>query len=228
MKQVSLLAPADVAAESIRKAYGGLADPQLLDAWTRDPARAPGRTVSSPWPDRIEIADVSEQRGDTASVTGAIVEATSTGDAARIPVRVKLRRENDAWLITAFDPQQPAGDGNDAVAVVKAYYDAINAHDYRRAFALWGRSGPPQTFDEFEKGFADTASVSVTTGEPSRVEGAAGSRYIDVPVTITATKKSGERQTFTGTYTLRRTVVDGAPPSERRWHLNGANIHASP
>src|SRR5436190_2245172 len=127
------------------------------------------------------------------------------------------------------DPvEQPAGDGNDAVAVVKAYYDAINAHDYRRAFALWGRSGPPQTFDEFEKGFADTASVSVTTGEPSRVEGAAGSRYIDVQVTITATKKSGERQTFTGTYTLRRTVVDGARPSERRWHLNGANIHASP
>jgi hypothetical protein len=125
-------------------------------------------------------------------------------------------------LSTAFDVQQPSERSDEAVAVVNAYYDAINARDYRRAFSYWGRSGPPQSFGDFEKGFADTASVSVTTGEPSRVEGAAGSRYVDVPVTITATKKSGERQTFTGT------VVDGAPESERRWHINGAKIHAAP
>lgn len=117
---------------------------------------------------------------------------------------------------------------DEPVAVVKAYYDAINARDYRRAYSYWGPSGPPQTFEQFEKGFADTATVSVTPGEPSRVEGAAGSRYIDIPVTIIATKKSGGQQTFTGTYTLRRTAVDGAPAEAKRWHINGASIHATP
>jgi hypothetical protein len=157
---------------------------------------------------------------------------TSAGEAGRIPVRITLHRAADGWLISAYeatglardDAPPQVDDRREAVAVVKAYYEAINARDFRRAYSYWGALGPPQTFEEFEKGFADTASVAVTTGEASRVEGAAGSRYVDVPVTITATTKSGEAQRFTGTYTLRRTVVDGAPASERRWHINGAKI----
>jgi hypothetical protein len=116
-------------------------------------------------------------------------------------------------------------DVKNAVDVVKSYYAAIAAHDFERAYKDWGESGPPnQTLDDFRRGFATTASVSVETGEPSRIEGAAGSRYIDIPVKIAARTTSNETQHFEGTYTLRRVVVDGASEAQRRWHIERASI----
>ena len=111
-------------------------------------------------------------------------------------------------------------------AVIHEYYDAINARDYRRAYALWGDlgAGSPLTYEKFAAGFADTDSVHVEIGEPGRVEGAAGSRFVDVPVIIFATTKSGEHQRFEGRYTLRRSVVDGASPAQKRWHIYSAEI----
>jgi len=63
---------------------------------------------------------------------------------------------------------------------------------------MWGSTGPPgQTIETFADGFADTASVEATTGTTSRVEPAAGSRYVDAPVTIMSTLKDGRTQRFT-------------------------------
>jgi hypothetical protein len=121
---------------------------------------------------------------------------------------------------TTVAPEPATDDASGAVAVLHRYYDAISAHDFQRAYSCWGSSGPPgQTPEQFASGFAATATVKVDTGEPSRIGAAAGSRYVEVPVTITATTKSGVKQRFGGTYTLRRTVVDGAPASDRAWHL---------
>jgi hypothetical protein len=77
---------------------------------------------------------------------------------------------------------------------------------------------------EFAAGFAHTTSVRLTTGRPSRIEGAAGWRYVEVPVSIVAITDNGRAQSFDGTYTLRRTVGGGASPSERQWHLDRASI----
>lgn len=123
----------------------------------------------------------------------------------------------------------PAPEADDdttaAVAVVRDYYRAISSRDYAAAYAMWGESGPPnQTPETFAAGFAHTRTVSVTPGQPSRIEGAAGSRYIDIPVTIAATTDDGGTQRFEGTYTLRRAVVDGASEAQRRWHLYKATI----
>ena len=223
MKQVSTLAPPESAAKSIREVYSGLVDPDLLARWEANPATAPGRQVSSPWPERIEVENVTDRSESGAVVKGRIVEMTSTGEAGRIPVQVKLTRGADEWLVIDF--HAGPNDSDDAVEVVNAYYRAISARDFRRAYGLWGPNGAPeQTLDEFTRGFADTASVRVETGEPSRVEPAAGSRYIEVPVKIFAVTKSGERQQYEGTYTLRRTVVDGAAPEQQRWHLYRASI----
>jgi hypothetical protein len=91
---------------------------------------------------------------------------------------------------------------------------------------MWGDSGRSsrQTAAQFADGFANTARVAVITGEPGRIEGAAGSRYIDIPVVVTAELKDGTRQRFTGTYQLRRAVVDGATPEQRAWHLYSAEL----
>jgi hypothetical protein len=112
-----------------------------------------------------------------------------------------------------------------AVAVVHAYFQAITSRDYERAYRFWGESGPPgQSLQEFARGFAATESVRVVTGPPSRIDPAAGSRFIEVPVEIFAQTTGGEEQHFTGKYILRRAVVDGASPAQRRWHFTRAEI----
>ena len=146
-----------------------------------------------------------------------------------VPVESESSRDSSAPISrdTATIREEP--DSSDPSAVIARYYSDINARDFRAAYALWGNDGAAskQSFDQFSNGFAQTASVKVQLGEPGRIEGAAGSRYVDIPVTLESTLKSGERQTFTGTYTLRRAVVDGATAAQRRWHIYSAKISSA-
>jgi hypothetical protein len=253
MKRVSTLAPDSIAARAVREAYSDLVTPALLDRWSADPAHAPGKDVSSPWPERIRIDSVSDAGRGECRVSGEVeyvtsVEAASGGAAARVPVTLRVVNE-DGWRIGAFDaaPPAPAADsaarsasGAPSAApapaapdstltpaeVVRRYYAAIDAKDYRRAYELWGNGGAAsgQSFAEFAAGFAETAGVEVEIGEVGRVEGAAGSRYVEVPVVVRATTTGGATQRFEGSYTLRRTVVDGSTSAQRRWHLDSAKL----
>jgi len=122
----------------------------------------------------------------------------------------------------------PAGEpsAEDAVAVVRDYYGAINAHRYERAYALWSDSGRAsgQDAQQFANGFAQTAGVSVELAPPGRVDAGAGQRHVEVPVSITATQRDGSQRRFVGAYTLRRTVVDGASAEQRAWRIASADI----
>lgn len=112
------------------------------------------------------------------------------------------------------------GDSTAPVAVLRGYYAALARRDYARAYAAWGPDGPPgrPTLAAFARGVG-TAAVRLTPGQPGPVEGAAGSRYVTIPVEVTCTPAAGPPVTARGTYTLRRTVVPGAVPAARRWHL---------
>lgn len=115
----------------------------------------------------------------------------------------------------------------DAARVVQAYYADIDHGDFRAAYARWGNDGQDshQSFADFKRGFAHTATTSATTGTPTNGEGAAGSSFIDVPVTVRARLKDGTRQRFTGHYTLRRVNdVPGSTQAQRRWHLYSATL----
>lgn len=114
----------------------------------------------------------------------------------------------------------------DAVAVVRDYYASIDAHDYAHAYVLWSDGGRSsgKTVQQFADGFADTAGVSVQVDPPGRIDAAAGSRYIKVPVTITATRRDGSAKRYLGTYTLRRAVVDGATAEQRAWRIASADL----
>jgi hypothetical protein len=124
-------------------------------------------------------------------------------------------------------PHPATADTADPTRVIQSYYDAINRRDFRSAFLLWGDSGRAsgKTFAQFQSGFADTDSSRVDIGEAGRVEGAAGSRYVEIPVTIHAWKRDGTAQEFSGHYVVQRAVVDGASDAQRRWHLYSADIH---
>lgn len=115
---------------------------------------------------------------------------------------------------------------SEPAAVVQRYYDAINRQDYEQAYRIWQDNGSAsrQTFEAFKKGFADTVSSQVKIGEPSQVEGAAGSQYVTVPVTLTATTQNRVVQRFKGTYVLRRSLVDGVPADQRSWHIYSAKM----
>lgn len=127
----------------------------------------------------------------------------------------------------ACGPVKP--DAMQAVATLRRYYDAINAHDFATAYAQWGNEGQAsgKSLDAFGQGFSHTLSASVTIGKADDVEGAAGSLYITLPVTIDARLDSGKHQRFTGSYVLRRVNnVDGASVELLQWHLQSANLKA--
>lgn len=115
---------------------------------------------------------------------------------------------------------------DEAVDVVCRYYTAINAGDYQVAFDQWGESGPPnQTYDDFVDGYDQTEKVTVEVTDDVRVEGAAGSLYATVPVTIRAELRDGHIQHFFGHYIVHRVNdVPGASAAQLRWHLEGANL----
>ena len=114
----------------------------------------------------------------------------------------------------------------DAVAVLRDYFAAINSGNFARAYALWADGGRAsgQSPQGFADGFADTTGLSVELQAPSRVDAAAGSRYVEVPVTLRASLRDGGERQLTGTFTLRRAVVDGATAEQRAWRIATADL----
>ena len=103
LKNVSLLAPRDLVIEAIEANYSPYVTDELMQSWLAHPRRAPGRTTSSPWPERIEITEVERLSEGEFSVKGRIVEVTSSeaggGAAVYRPVELIVRKVGNKWLI---------------------------------------------------------------------------------------------------------------------------------
>ncbi len=256
LQQVSLLAPDTLLEDQVRTHYGPLVTSALLERWLRDPTAAPGRETSSPWPARIDIDSVAPGGTDACAVYGGVAYATSAhpeGDGAlRAPVTLRVQRTGE-WRIADYregeptagaadgsragepaDEQRRVGDGATdpaaAAAVVERYYNAIAARDFADAYGLWSGAGTAsgQSREEFAAGFAETEFVEVEVGTPSRPEGAAGSVYVEVPVVVRARTFDGHGQRFEGTYTLRRSTVDGAGAGQQAWRIHSARLRSVP
>ncbi|MHB1167799.1 MAG: hypothetical protein ACYC28_00790 [Longimicrobiales bacterium] len=159
--------------------------------------------------------------GDNAEEASAAAGNSDAPRADDVPDVV----EADAPTPAQADAPTPA----QAADVVRRYYDAIAAGEHERAYRLWSDSGATsgQSLEEFSRGYAQTARVQVEVGAPSAPEGAAGSVYVKVPVVVRAVTASGEQQHFEGTYTLRRSNVDGATAEQRAWRIYDATISAA-
>ena len=135
-----------------------------------------------------------------------------------------------AGAATPTAQQTPPARGVESVgdpqAIVREYYAAIRAHDFLHAYRMWQVNGQAggRSFAQFEAGFDSTESVDARVGAAGREEGAAGSRFITVPVDVSARLRNGTAQHFAGTYTLRRVEVPGASAAQHSWHLYAANI----
>lgn len=117
-----------------------------------------------------------------------------------------------------------------AEAVVRAYYAAIDARDFATAYAQWSDGGKAsgQSFERFRDGYANTESVRTEVGTATDEEGAAGSRYIRVPMELHARQRDGGTRHYRGSFILRAAVADGASAEQRRWHLYSADIQRLP
>ncbi|HKY97562.1 MAG TPA: hypothetical protein VJL35_06880 [Gemmatimonadaceae bacterium] len=122
-------------------------------------------------------------------------------------------------------PRESDG-ASEPASLIRRYYEQIDSGDLRSAYALWARGGQAsgKSFDDFAAGFAETSEARVMVGDSIRIEGAAGSQYAMIPVSVDASLKSGESQHFEGTYTLRRSMVDGATPEQRTWRIESAEL----
>ena len=128
-------------------------------------------------------------------------------------------------LVGSAQAQSAPSTAEDAVQLIRNYYRWINEKKYPGAFNIWekgedGNAANGQSFETFESGFSDTASVSVAIGAPGEIEGAAGSNYIEIPVVISATSTDGSQQKFAGTYTMRSSNV----AEDRSWYINSAKV----
>jgi hypothetical protein len=171
-------------------------------------------------------APIAAETGNTAEVP------LPTGTAA--PAPSPTAAADDSAAATAAAPT-PADDDSmtiddtaqGAAAVIRHYYADLDRGDFRAAYGRWGNDGQDshQSFADFKRGFAETATTSVDVGTPGDSEGGAGSIYIDVPVTVRARLKDGTEQRFSGHYSLRRVNnVDGSTQAQRRWHIYSAAL----
>jgi len=106
LKEVSLSAPGEIVSQEMETIYAPFVSSTFLLNLTNDPTRAPGRDVSSPWPEKIEIISMEKLDSHTIQVKGKIilmtsVEMTQGGNAGETPIMLWARNTNakGAWLI---------------------------------------------------------------------------------------------------------------------------------
>ncbi|RIE10236.1 hypothetical protein SMC3_07480 [Candidatus Cryosericum hinesii] len=127
LKEVSLTAPGEIVSQEIETIYAPFVSSTFLLNLTNDPTRAPGRDVSSPWPEKIEIISMEKLDSYTIQVKGKIILMTSVemaqgGNAGETPIMFWVRNTNarGAWLIDQLSYGEYAFyDGKELTATLK-------------------------------------------------------------------------------------------------------------
>lgn len=125
----------------------------------------------------------------------------------------------------ALDPKSPEA----AAAVLRAYFAAIAEQRYGDAWRLWSDSGRASGVSEaaFAASFADYRTYRGTVGAPGRMEGAAGSSYLEIPVEVFGRRTGGAAFRQSGMMTLRRVNdVPGATAEQLQWRIYKSDLKA--
>jgi len=126
-------------------------------------------------------------------------------------------------------PAVPDSDKTPAAAkqVVEAYFAALAERRYADAYRMFPGSGMSAT--AFAESYAKYRTFKTTVGVPGDTEGGAGSIYIEIPVVVTGTLRSGGPFRLEGPVALRRVNdVDGATPAQLRWHIFSSALKPRP
>jgi META domain-containing protein len=112
---------------------------------------------------------------------------------------------------------------NSPVALLASFYSAVKAKEYERSYRYW--ETPPGNFEDFTRGYADTTSVQLIVEPPTRVEGAAGSLYAEVPTVIVTRYRAGGQRLFAGCYVMRKSNLNPTDvPKVEVWRIYKASM----
>lgn len=157
----------------------------------------------------------AEQAGDVAPTpkpSSAAAEAPTPSPSASAAVR-----DYAPPMLTPEAGKSETGARNLLLAWAAAMEDRAFAAAYDLFGEYAGRTR--QTAAQYAASFGTYRTVDVAVGEGVS-EGACGSSYYEVPVTLTGTTSRGATYIREGTITLRRVNdVDGATPAQLKWHL---------
>ncbi len=124
---------------------------------------------------------------------------------------------------SSAEQQQPYENLKSPVELLASYYNAVNSREYERAYRYWETS--PGKIEDFARGFAATATVQLIVQPPTRLEGAAGSLYAEVPTVIVARHRDGSDHVFAGCYVTRKSNSSPADiPKEEVWRIYKASV----
>jgi hypothetical protein len=113
-----------------------------------------------------------------------------------------------------------------AEELVKGFARLLNEHKFDEAYMLLGPAAPPRP--EFDNQFSRSSDLEVNVGAPGNQEGAAGSIYLSVPLTVSAVT-GGERTSRSAMAVVRRVNdVPGSTEAQRRWHIERIDWGSAP
>lgn len=144
----------------------------------------------------------------------------------------------DVGPLTPAEPGQPGGLPDDrtpvseapftadsaqgAANVVQTFFAHVEAGDHQQAWRLWSEGGKASGMSapEFAASFDRYAEYHARVGAPGRIEGAAGSLYVEVPVQVYGRHKDGSQFNAAGMVRLKRAnEVPGATAEQRQWRI---------
>jgi len=108
------------------------------------------------------------------------------------------------------------------------YVALLQARNFGEAYTLLDPS-MNLTEKQFEASLAGYKTIHVAVGKIDPVEGAAGSLYDTIQLTLTGKKNDGTPYTLSGPVTLRRVNdVPGSTPEQRQWHIYKMDLSSNP
>ena len=118
-----------------------------------------------------------------------------------------------------------------AANVVQSYYALLEQGRHGEAWRLWSDGGRASGMSEaeFASSFDRYSEYHAQIGAPGRIEGAAGSLYVEVPVQAYGRLRSGVPFTMAGPVRLRRSNdVPGSTAEQRRWRIADSGVRPRP
>lgn len=104
-----------------------------------------------------------------------------------------------------------------AEELVRHFAALLNSGSFDEAYMLLGPNAPPRS--QFDRRFSSYANLKVSVGRPGEEEGAAGSIYVSVPLTVSGTAAGKAVSRSAGAILRRVNDVPGSTEAQRHWHI---------
>lgn len=145
--------------------------------------------------------------------------ANETG--GTVPIEVGNETVNVAQVhSTAGDEGNAEVKPVTAEEVVRQFGRLVERRRFASAFALWDAGSAAMTERQFDRQFDQYDTIHAIVGKIGPTEGAAGSLYTTVELTLSGNRKDGSAYAISGPVTLRRVNdVPGSTAEQRRWRI---------